>query len=141
MSKPRYRWWSFARAMVRDYPTLKADLAELHRQTTTSNTSGMPKGGGARRTVESIALRQLAPDDQKVYDAVTSALEITKLRPDGKERVQLIRMMYWAKTRSTAKSAAIQLHISEVTAKRWHGAFVRLVGRCYGFEDDTQEPR
>ena len=144
MSKPRYRWWGFARAMIRDYPGLKKNLEELHSQNITANNTGMPKGGGAGRTVESVALRQLPPDDQRVYDAVTSAVEITRLRLDGREHLELIRLMYWIRKPMTAKAAAPVLHISEVTAKRWHGCFVRLVGRCYGFgaeKDDTQEPK
>ena len=134
MSKPRYRWWGFARKMVRDYPQLKEAWKQIHEQKVTADTSGMPRGGGGGRTVENIALRQLPEDDQKVYDAVTRAIEITKLRPDGKERLRLIAMMYWSQRSLTAKAIAPTLHISDVTAKRWHGDFVRLVGTCYGFK-------
>ena len=134
MSKPRYRWWGFARKMVRDYPQLKEAWKQIHEQKVTANTSGLPHGGGGGRTVENIALRQLPEDDQKVYDAVTRAIEITKLRPDGKERLRLIAMMYWSQRSLTAKAIAPTLHISDVTAKRWHGDFVRLVGTCYGFK-------
>lgn len=28
MSKPRYRWWSYVRAVIRDYPTLERSPAE-----------------------------------------------------------------------------------------------------------------
>ena len=144
MSKPRYRWWGFVRAMIRDYPKLKEDLDELHRQNITAGMSGMPKGGGAGRTAESIALRQLPKDDQAVYDAVTRAVEITRLRPDGKERMELIRLMYWGTNPRAMGKVAVLLNISEPTAKRWHGTFVRLVGQCYGFDsgkDDTQKPK
>ena len=121
MSKPRYRWWGFVRAMIRDYPKLKEDLDELHQQNITAVMSGMPKGGGAGRTAESIALRQLPKDDQTVYDAVTRAVEITRLRPDGKERMELIHLMYWGKKPRAMRKAAVLLNISEPTAKRWHG--------------------
>ena len=144
MSKPRYRWWGFVRAMIRDYQKLQKDLEELHSQNITAVSTGMPRGGGTGRTVESVATRQLPKDDQAVYDAVSRAVAITQIRPDGKERMALIRMMYWEKKTSSAKNAAISLHISDVTAKRWHGAFVRLVGQCYGFDsgkDDTQKPK
>lgn len=134
MSKPRYRWWGFARKMIRDYPTLKEAWNDLHSQSMTTDYSGMPKGGGAGRTVESIALRQLPPDDQKVFDAVTRAVEITKLRPDGKERLAMIRYVYWYRKEHTVKDAALQVFVSQRTAERWHGEFVRLVGKCYGFD-------
>ena len=140
MSKPRYRWWGFVRRMIRDYPSLKKDLADLHSQSVTADYSGMPKGGGTGRGVESIALKQLPPDDQQVYDAVTRAVTVTQLRPDGKERMALITMMYWSKKCLTAKASASCLHIAEITAKRWHGDFVTLVAKCYGFNVDTPEP-
>ena len=91
MSKSRYRWWGFVRNMIRDYPVLKEAWNDLHSQSMTANYSGMPKGGGAGRMVESVALRQLPPDDQKDYDAVTEAIELIKLRADGEDRIALIR--------------------------------------------------
>lgn len=141
MSKPRYRWWGFARRMIRDYPTLRRDLEDLQEQSIVANLSGMPRGSGNGRTVEALALRQLDEDDQKVFDAVSRAIEATKLRPDGETRIKLITMMYWSKKTMTAKAAALLLHISERTAKRWHGDFVRLVGICYGFKVGTPEPK
>ena len=134
MSKPRYRWWGFVRRMIRDYPSLKYALDLLHEQGTTADISGMPSGSGTSRTVEVLALRQLPEDDQKVYDAVTKAVEIISLRSEGAAKLRLITMMYWSDKPLIAKSAAPRLHISEATAKRWHGEFVRLVGKCYGFK-------
>lgn len=136
MSKPRYRWWSFARAMIRDYPKLSRDMAEIHQQNISANISGMPKGGGGGRTVEQIALRQLSPDDQAAYDAVTRAKTLTATHKDGREHLHLIELMYWKKETMTAKAASVVMNISYETAKRWHGAFVRLVGRCYGFKTE-----
>lgn len=146
MSKPRYRWWGFVRRMIRDYPGIKQAWEDIHSQSITADLSGMPKGGGTGRTVEAIALRQLPQDDQKAYDAITKAIEITKLKDTGKERIRLIRMMYWSKKNTTAKDAALRLFISKRTAERWHGDFVRLVGFYYGFEvefkkDGVQEPK
>lgn len=141
MSKPRYRWWGFVRNMIRDYPALKEELDDLHSQSMAADYSGMPKGGGAGRTVENIALRQLPPDDQKDYDAVTRAIEITKLRPDGEERLAMIRYIYWCQKEHTVKDSAMQVSVSERTAKRWHSDFVRLVGKCHGFKVGTQEPK
>jgi len=133
-SKPRSRWWGFARRMIRDYPSLRYDLNLLQEQNITADISGLPRGSGTSRTVETLALKQLPEDDQKVYDAVTKAVETISLRPDGISKLKLITMMYWLDKPATAKSVAPQLHISEVTAKRWHGEFVRLVGKCYGFK-------
>lgn len=143
MSKPKYRWWGFARRMIRDYPALKVVVDDLHRQQITASASAMPRGGGAGRTVETVALRKLPPGDQDVYDAVTKAIEITRLMPTGSERIAMIRYMYWGRQSHRLKDAAIRVHVSDRTAKQWHGDFVRLVGRCYGFsvEDCTPEPK
>ena len=141
MSKPKFRWWPFVKAMIRDYPKLEKNWRSIHEQSITANISAMPKGGSAGRTVENIALRQMIPDDQKVYDAVSRAIELTRLLPDGKRRLDMIELTYWAKKPMTLKSASLHLYISERTAKRWHGSFVRCVAMCYGFQVGTPEPK
>ena len=143
MSRPRYRWWGFVKRMIRDYRGLKVVYDDLHSQSITANTSGMPKGGGNGRAIESITMRRLPEDDQKAYDAVSRAVELTSLLPDGKDRLDLIRYVYWCKKSHNIKDAALLCHVSGITAKRWHGDFVRLVGQCFGFsvKDDTPEPK
>ena len=140
MSSPRYRWWGFVRRMIRDYRGLKVEHDDLHQQSLSSAPSGSP-GGGDGRTVENIALKQLPADDQKVYDAVTRAVEITKLLPDGDLKVALIRFVYWGQGQRRVEDVPLVLPVSRRTAIRWHGDFVRLVGKCYGFEVGTYEPK
>lgn len=120
--------------MIRDYPALRKALEDLQEQSVVANLSGMPRGSGNGRTVEALALRQLEDDDQKAYDAVSSAIEATRLRPDGAAKIELITLMYWSDKPIALKTVTPRLHISDATAKRWHGDFVRLVGRCYGFK-------
>lgn len=134
MGRTKHRWWGFACRMILDYPSLRDAWEEIHKQSITANMSGMPRGGGAGRTVEAIAIRQLPGDDQKVYDAVSRAIEITRQRPDGKLHLKLIECVYWRKKRVRIKYAAPTLNISVRTAERWHSDFVLLVGKCYGFE-------
>lgn len=134
MSKPRERWWGYARRMIRDYPALKRAWADLHAQSMVANMSGMPSGGSAGRTVESIALRQLPEEDQKDFDAVSRAIEETELMVDGQRHINLISLVYWSRRKLLLKDAATKLHISEQTAKLWHGDFVRLVGKHRGFK-------
>ena len=141
MSKPRYIWWGMVRHMIRMYPGLKKDLQDLHQQNTTAQISGMPGGGGSHRSLENVALKQLPGDQQKIYDAVNRTVEGYGVRRDGKEQLQLIRLMYWVKKPMPIQSAALHLHISEATARRWHGVFVRSVAMHYGFNVDTQEPK
>lgn len=134
MSKPRERWWGYARNMIRDYPALKDALNALHSQSIVANTSGMPCGGTAGRTVEGIALRQLPEDDQREYEAVAKAIEATRILPDGKRHIDLIRLVYWSGRNIRLQDAAVMLNISEQTAKYWHGDFVRMVGKFRGLK-------
>lgn len=142
MSCPRYRWWGFVRRMIRDYRGLKADYEDLHSQSVTGGGSGISGGGGTNRAVENIALKQLpSADDQKVYDAVSRAVEITGLLPDGDRKLDLICYVYWGKNQKRVKDAPLLLPISRRTAERWHAEFVRLVAKCYGFEVGTYDPK
>lgn len=145
MSKPRARWWGFVRRMIRDYPGLKNALIGLQQQTVTASLSGMPSGGGENRSTETAALRRLPdPDDQAAYEAVAKAVELTALKPGGPEKMELIRLMYWARCPKTIYGAADELHISTRTAQRWHAQFVRTVAVCHGLTPDkkvgTPEP-
>lgn len=141
MSTAKYRWWGFARSMIRDYPSLYAQWKDLHEQSITACDSGTGGGGGVSRKTEQVALRTLPADDQEAFDAVRRAIELTNLQKDGKQRMKLIALMYWARSPLTMGDAAYKIPIADSTAKRWHGTFVRLVGKCYGFEVDTSEPK
>lgn len=73
-------------------------------------------------------------DEQKERYAVAKAIEATRQHPQGHERLALIRAVYWEKPARILQEAAFDLHISEITAKRWHGDFIRLVGKYRGFD-------
>ena len=117
MSKPRCKWWGFAKAIVRDYPARRAEYHELHRQSITSNLTAVTGGSVARRSTEDVALRKLPPSKQAEYDAVTKAIEQTKLLKTGRERLALIDMVFW-KQSHTLQGAAYALGYSESSAKR-----------------------
>lgn len=127
--------------MIRDYRGLKIEYDDLHSQSMTANASGTRGGGGNHRAIESIVLRELSADDQKAYDAVTQAIGLTELMPDGMHRLKLIRYVYWCEKQHNVKDAALLIPVSRRTAERWHSAFVRLVGSCYGFEVGGLEPK
>ena len=133
MSSPRYDWWPSAIRMIRNDPARRAEHDDLMSQSVVADLSGMPHGEGESRPVEQIATREMAPALQQEYEAVTKALEITRLLPTGKEREKMIRQMYWGREKRPISSVVYQLHIAEVTGKRWHADFVRLVGVCFGY--------
>lgn len=133
MSKPRDDWFRNAVWTVRNYPARKAEYEELHRQSMCSDMSGLPRGGGDGRTTENIAIREMAPMKQLEYDAVTRAIEVTRLLPDGNNRVTMIDRMYWRGKKLNIDDVIYTVGVAEATGKRWHGAFIRLVGEFMGY--------
>lgn len=132
MSKPRYNWWPFVLNIIRDYPGRAKDIKEIRQQKITADTSGMPGGGGASRTTENVAMREL-PDKQaqREYEAVHKALVRTKGRAEGKLRAGVIKLTLWQGY--TIRGAATLLNTSDDTARRYRWQFIMLVGCCYGF--------
>lgn len=137
MSKPRYNWWSFALNMIRDYPERSKAIKELRQQQITASNSGMPSSGGASRGTEGVALRQL-PDKQaqREYDVVHNSLQRTGRLKEAKLRLDVVKLTMWKGY--TIPGAAIVLHMSEDTVRRYRWQFVMLVGCMYGFLTEEQ---
>ena len=137
MGKPRSIWWSYAKGMIRQYPQLKEEYAELHEQSMVANYSGMPKGssGEGHRGVERIAVRELSQARQKEYEAVCDAIAVTERYSNGSDRLQVIDMVLWKRSH-TLEGAAMAVSCSVATAKRWHSGFVWLVAQNYGLLDN-----
>ena len=131
MSKPRYNWWSFVLAIIRDYPRRCKDLRDLRQQNTVASNSGMPKGGGASRTAENVATLQLAPQEQREYEAVHKALHRTARLKAGKVRLEVVRLTMWRDY--TIDGAAMIVNESPATTRRYRWQFIMLVGHMYGF--------
>ncbi len=135
MSSPRYAWWGYVKAIVRQYPELKKEYAELHRQSITANCTGLPGGGGVGRPTEAIAIRELPSTRQREYESVRRAIEVTARKASGRERLKLIELVYWRESHNL-EGAALKIPCSEATAKRWHGDFIRLVAGLNGLLDE-----
>lgn len=133
MSKPRYDWWSTAIRVVANYPNRKREYEELHSQSIALELSGMPSGHSVSRTTENCALREMAPGKQREYDAVTRAVGITRLLPDGEKRVELISKMYWKGRKLRIDDVVFAIGIGEATGRRWHVRFIKTVGECLGY--------
>lgn len=129
MSKPRYAWWGYIKAVIRNYPQHHEDLYNSKLQSVVASYSAMPRGGGAGRTIEQLAIRTLPQDEQKEYDAVLGAARETMREFwNGEQRLQLIDMVFWNKTH-TLQGAALALHINYETAKRWQRDFAQKVAK------------
>lgn len=73
-------------------------------------------------------------------EAVRRAIERTLANHvDGEQRVEFIDVMYWRRTR-TLEGAAMDHHISDRTARRWHGEFIITVAEEMGLSD-PQPPK
>lgn len=133
MSKPKDDWFRNAVWTIRNYPARKEEYEELHKQALAFQMTGVPSGCDISRTVENIAIREMAPMKQIEYEAVTKAISVTKLLPNGDKRLELIDRMYWRGRKLEIKYVAPRVNIAEATGVRWHGAFVRLVGEFMGY--------
>ena len=134
MSRPRYTWWSYAKAMIRQYPQLKEELSDLHSSSATANYSGMPGGSGPSRSTELIAIRELPTVKQREYEAVRSAIEITERYNNGQDRLRVIKLVLWDRSH-TLEGAALCVPCHYKTAQGWHNEFIRLAASNYGLMD------
>lgn len=133
MSRPHYGWWGYVKDIIRRYPTLCEQEKALHETCISPDLNGMPHGSGTPTDpVADAALRELPEINRRELEAVRQAIAETLTLDTGQERLQVIRCVFWDKTH-TLEGAAMKLHISYVTARRWHGEFIRLVGKIFGF--------
>lgn len=112
MSKPRELWWSYAKAMIRNYARLADRRRDLQAMTPPRDLSGAQK---------------------REHDAVAKAIDITGELPGGKERLLIVKLVLMDGSHNIA-GAALQANCSEQTAKNYHKAFIRLVGECRGLK-------
>ena len=134
MSKPRYRWWGYVKAVVRAYPVLRDKYNHLHNQSLCAALSGMPHGSDVARTTETIATTELPPAEQREYDAVRRAIGTTERYKNGRDRLKIIELVYWKQSHTLA-GAALYIPASYDAAQNWQGEFIRLVASYLGVMD------
>ena len=119
MSKPRYRWWGYAKAVIRSYP----QLMEAYAPSFPDDVTGLDA-------------RSLPRTSQREYIAVRQAVSETLDMPNGADRLRLVNMVFWTRT-CTLEGAAMQIPCSYPTAQRWHGEFIQLVALKLGLMDES----
>ena len=134
MSRPRFDWWPYVKGMIRRYPSLCEEYADLHSQNVTADYSGMPRGGCGGRGLESLAIRELPSTRQREYEAVRQAVETTEQYRNGADRLKVIRLVLWDRSH-TLEGAALAVPCGIASAKRWHGSFIIQVAKNYGLLD------
>ena len=113
---------------------MKKEYEALHEQSVTANTSGMPGGCEVSRGTENIAIRELPYTKQREYEAVRRAVEYTMHFRNGKERLEIINLMYW-KNSHTLAGAGLQVGYGYDRARQIHQEFVVAVATYYGLMD------
>ncbi len=126
MSRPREPWWGYVKNVIRRYPAYEAELKRLKATSVTTRYSKGRGAGGSSRKTELTALRSLPEKDQLRHDAVARALQKTKRMQNGELRCRMIDLTYFS-GRCNMQGAALTLHVSYMTVRRWHVDFVRLV--------------
>ena len=139
MSSPRYYWWGYVRAMVRNYPVLKASLEELHEVKVTAayglNAGG---GGGISRPTEQAAIRELPTTEQREYEAVKRALAFYGEKAYGTDFLRFVKLYYWQR-RGTLAEVARRVNVGKPTLWNWNRQFVMAVAKNYGLLDGVKK--
>lgn len=142
MSKPRYRWWSYVKAVIRYYPKHRRDLEDAQSTSVVADYSGTPHTGGASNPTAQAATRHLSRDAQREYDAVLRAVQQTRMLPNGDLRLKIVKLVYWDRSH-TVDGAGLTVGYKSAQARRINGQFIFLVAKNLGLvsKDDTPEPK
>ena len=140
MSRPRYRWWGYVKAVIRAYPELKARYNALHSPSVTAGYGNPAPGAGPGDPTGRTALRELPRQEQRELEAVQKAIEKTAALPAGRERLLVIDLVLLKKSH-TLDGAAMQVPCSWRTAAQYHGEFIHLVAKHLELEDCIPEPK
>jgi len=138
MSKPRYKWWSYVRWMVRLYPERVAELRRRQEAGTVAKYGPMtPGGSGVNRTTENLATVSLGKVVDREMEAVRQAIEQTAALPTGELRLRIIEAYHWKRTH-TLDGASLAVGVSERTGQDWNAAFIRAVAKNFGLLEDLR---
>ena len=134
MSKPRYKWWSYVKWMIRLYPERVAELRRRQEASVTANYNAMPGGSEPSRTTENLGLVTLGNPADREMAAVRMAIEDVTALPDGPLRLRQIELYHWARTH-TLDGASAAVNVSDRTGRQWNAEFIRAVAAHFGLLD------
>lgn len=142
MSKPRYRWWGYVKAVIRAYPALDKVMREPIYTPTTARYSAQPPQSGDGRSLECAVIKKLDRRDIEEYEAVSAAIHATERLPNGAARLKIIDLVYWQGTHTLA-GAGLQVGYSYRQARRMQERFVYQVAENLRLKekDGLQEPK
>lgn len=73
--------------------------------------------------------------ERRELEAVRRAIDETLHITNGRDRLEVINLLYWKRTKNV-KGVADSMSISERTVLRWNGDFIRCVASEF-FDDET----
>ena len=128
MGKAKEPYWSYVKAIIKEYPALKKQLNRPLEQRITAHFDNGGRGSRVSNPTQDCVIHDLPPKLQRKYDAISGAIEKTKmLYPDNaQERLQVINLVYW-KQSHTIEGAAMRIPCHRNVAGHWQGDFIRMV--------------
>lgn len=138
----RYKWYEYVRWMIRLYPARVRELRRLQEASMVSlyDRGGRFSGSEVSRPTERLAMVTLGATCDREVEAVRKAIHATRAKRNGDLILRLIDMQFWSCTHNQA-GAAMELYISQKTARRWTCDFMQEVARNFGLMDYTAEAR
>jgi len=130
MSKPRYKWWSYVKWMIRLYPERMTELRRRQEASVTVRYGAAPGGGGLSRVTEDRGTVSLGKTVDREMAAVEKAIRETEGMETGAARLRIIELVYWKESR-TLQGACDAVHVAYDTGKVYHAEFVRCVAKHF----------
>lgn len=92
---------------------------------------------GMIQNYRSYAGKEKKSEQEEIfYRAIKQAKEETKSLPDGEDRLKAVDLVI-VDAICTREGAALRIHVSSSTIRRWTTQFIYLVGKHAGYEDET----
>lgn len=136
------RWTDDAKRVAYRYPENKSELARLLAAKNKRLTQEVPSRSGKISKPTEVAAMAEYNEERILYltrsiQAVEYALRLVEGKPQGQETVRLWEMVYRDRTHRLY-GAAIELNLSERTARRYNAYLIRMIAMRMGIYPTDQ---
>ena len=132
VSRHKYKWWSYAKWMIRLYPARMKEVQRLQEARITAAYSLAPASGSdVARPTEMQGIITLGDTADREMEAVRLAIEHTERLRSGPARLKAIDLIFWKHTHNI-QGAAMALYLAEDTVYKYIHDFVLDVGDNFG---------
>lgn len=129
MGKAKEPYWTYVKAIIKEYPQLKKELAKpLEQRVTLMPSLGGGRSGNIANPTQDCVIHDLPPKEQRKFDAIEGAIQKTRLyHPENADlRLKVIDLVYWKKSH-TIEGAAMKIPCHRNVAGNWQGEFIKMV--------------